>query len=87
MRKKHHAYFLLQLAVLIFGVTLVIHFSPNRDLQFLCVAIMSAVYAVLGIIHHWINHDLVFKIVLEYIFIAALGASVIFFIYKGGFGF
>lgn len=87
MRKKHHLYFLIQLSVIIFGLSLVVYFSPNRDLQLLSVGVMSIMYALFGIIHHWINHDLVFKIMVEYVLIAVLGTSIIFFISRGGFGF
>lgn len=88
MKKEDHIlYYFSLIGVIIFGVILMFNFSPNRNLQMLTLIGLSIAYIVLGIIHHLINHDLVLKIVIEYILIASLGIAAAFFIYKGGFGF
>ncbi len=48
---------------------------------------MSTAYLVFGIVHHLLNHDLVAKIVIEYVLIAMLGIAAALFIFRGGFGF
>jgi hypothetical protein len=47
---------------------------------------VSIAYAFVGIFHHVLLHDLVPKIVIEYVLIAAFGVAAAFFIFKGGFG-
>ena len=41
-------------------------------------------YMILGILHHFVNHELTAKIMVEYILIGALGISIVFFIIVGG---
>lgn len=69
------------------GLLLLIAAAPDRKTQMLIVLGMGFFYVVTGVIHHLINHDLVAKIVIEYVLIAALGIAAAFFIFRGGFGF
>lgn len=84
---EHTLYYVSLLGILILGLFLIIYFSPKRDLQMVIIFGMSFSYVLLGIIHHFINHDLVAKIVIEYVLIAAFGVAAVYFILKGGFGF
>ena len=85
--KNHVIYYLLITTFLIGGVGLVFRYSEDRQTQMLIVLGISFSYFLIGIIHHLINHDLVAKIVIEYVLIAALGIAAAFFIFRGGFGF
>lgn len=82
----HYGYYFFLITILGLGLLLTWRLSPNKDLQMLSFVALSIVYAVIGIVHHLIDHDLVVKIVIEYILIAALGVAAAFFIFKGGFG-
>lgn len=87
MKEKNHlAYYFLLSAVLIGGLILVFSASQDRAMQMLLVLGMAFSYVVIGVIHHLINHDLVAKIVIEYVLVASLGIAAAFFIFKGGFG-
>ena len=85
--KKHLAYYISLLIFLVLGIVLMISVSPDRFMQMIILIALSVLYAVIGIIHHLINHDLVFKIMIEYVLIAMLGISIALFIFNGGFGF
>ncbi len=85
--REHILYYISLLGIFGLGLFLFVYFSPQRDLQMIIFAGMSVVYVLTGIIHHIINHDLVLKIVIEYVLIAALGMTAAYFILKGGFGF
>jgi phosphate/sulfate permease len=88
MRDNNHiAYYILLAAILIAGIILVITASGDKQTQMLIVIGLGFSYVTLGVFHHLINHDLVAKIVIEYVLIAALGVAAAFFIFKGGFGF
>ena len=88
MKKRTHLlYYIFLLGILFWGIFLIFMFNPKRDLQMVTLLLLSFIYVLAGIIHHLINHDLVLKIVVEYILIAALGVAAAFFIFKGGFGF
>lgn len=88
MKKEDHIlYYFSMIGVVIFGLVLMLNFSPNRNLQIITLFGISIVYVLFGITHHLLNHDLVLKIVIEYVLIASLGIAAAFFIYKGGFGF
>ena len=82
----HLTYYVFLIASLAIGTMLILVFSPNKILQMSAVVGLSFVYALIGIAHHLINHDLVAKIVIEYVLVAALGIAAAFFIFKGGFG-
>lgn len=87
MRNKNHAvYYFLLSAILLGGLSLVLAVSPDRQAQMMIVVGLGFLYVLVGVIHHLINHDLVAKIVIEYVLIAALGIAAAFFIFKGGFG-
>ena len=85
--KEHLFYYLALIGILLGGFLLIFFSSPNRNLQMIFLIGASICYALLGIVHHLINHDLVGKIVVEYILVAVLGIAAAFFIFKGGFGF
>ncbi|EKD86391.1 MAG: hypothetical protein ACD_37C00313G0004 [uncultured bacterium] len=87
MKKSHNLYYLSLLSVLFFGIVLIIVFSEDSLLQMLTVVGVAFSYVILGLVHHLIDHDLVAKIVVEYILIAALGIAAAFFVFRGGFGF
>jgi hypothetical protein len=82
----HFAYYFLLITILTSGLLLIWALNPNRNLQMLCVIAVSIIYAVTGTVHHLINHDLVGKIVIEYVLVALLGVAAALFIFKGGFG-
>jgi len=87
MKKSYHlGYYFFLITILIVGLLLMARLSPNKDLQILTLIILSVVYASTGIIHHLLNHDLVSKIVVEYVLVALLGVAAAFFIFRGGFG-
>ncbi len=86
MKKNHIAYYFLLSAILLGGLSLVFAVSPDRQTQMMIVVGLGFSYVLVGVIHHLINHDLVAKIVIEYVLIAALGIAAAFFIFKGGFG-
>lgn len=86
IKEGHFFYYLSILVTVVIGIILIIHFSPDRNFQLLSVIGVSISYVVIGIIHHLINHDLVAKIVIEYILIAGFGVTASYFIFKGGFG-
>jgi hypothetical protein len=87
MKDKHIIYYLFLGVVLVLGIYIIYLLSPNKTYQFIALCILSIIYSAVGIIHHLINHDLVGKIVIEYVLVAVLGIAAAFFIFRGGFGF
>ena len=85
-KDRHLAYYFILISILVIGLFVTWRLAPNKDLQMLSFIILSILYATIGILHHLIDHDLVEKIVIEYVLIAALGIAAAFFIFKGGFG-
>ena len=83
---SHLSYYTSLGGVFLAGILLILHFAPDRNLQFVSVAAMGLAYVLLGIFHHILSHDLVLKIVVEYILIATLGVTLVYFVLRGGFG-
>jgi hypothetical protein len=81
--KRHFIYHISLVSILVLGL-LAFLLSPSRKLE--VVLITFASYVIWGIVHHHINHDLMPKIVIEYILIGLLGTSIILFMLRGGIG-
>lgn len=82
--KKHFEYYLPLVAILFLGFFLALATSYNR--QFQTIIILSTVfcYAVWGILHHLLHHDLTLKIMIEYVLIGSLGLTIVLFLLNGG---
>ena len=78
--KKHFAYYFSLFIILFFGLILVFLSSPNVKMQEFVTLVTVFFYIVSGILHHYINHEINVKIMVEYILIGLLGLSIIFFV-------
>ncbi len=83
----HLLYYLSLIGILTVGLLLIYNSSGDKNSQMIIVVGMSNAYLVFGVVHHLLNHDLVAKIVIEYVLIAMLGIAAALFIFRGGFGF
>lgn len=84
--KTHLAYYLSLIIILALGGISISFASPNRFLQLQLITLTAFFYFLWGILHHSVNHDLVFKTVIEYALIAILGIAISLFMLKGGLG-
>ena len=82
--KKHTGYYIGLLAILGFGLFMTFGFSYGARWQMFSILLTAFFYIAWGMLHHFINHDLTLKIVIEYILIGSLGITVAFFLLKGG---
>ena len=85
MLKKHAGYYISLFAILFLGF-LIAYNSADKQFQFLVAVLTAFLYALWGILHHIINHELTPTIVVEYTLMAMLGIAFVFFLVKGGFG-
>lgn len=83
---EHILYYISLIVILALGAFLIYSVSPNKQLQMLIFIVMAFFYVIWGVLHHFINHEITGKIVVEYILIATLGVAIMFFLLKGGFG-
>jgi len=83
---EHVAYYISLILIFALGTFLMSSATPNKQLQMLIFVIMAFFYVIWGVLHHFINHELSSKIVVEYILIGVLGVAIMFFLLKGGFG-
>lgn len=83
---EHVAYYISLIAIFALGIFLISSVTPNKQLQMLIFVIMAFFYVIWGVLHHFINHELSSKIVVEYVLIGTLGVAIMFFLLKGGYG-
>ena len=81
--KTHFVYHFSLASILALGFFAFI-LTPDRKLEVALITFAS--YVIWGLVHHYINHDLMPKIVIEYILIGLLGTSIILFMLRGGIG-
>lgn len=82
--KKHAGYYFLLFAILSIGLFLTFSMQDKQS-QMLVITFTAFLYVGWGILHHLLHHELTPKIVVEYVLMAALGLTLIFFLLKGGF--
>lgn len=82
--KKHFLYYLSLFLIFFVGLILTLFLAPNIKLQGLTIFITILLYVIWGILHHYKNHELTPKIVIEYVLIGFLGMSILFFVISGG---
>ena len=80
--KKHLYYYLSLVALLVVGFTLPIYFQGQKELQLAFIVLTAFLYVVWGVGHHIIHHSFSIKIMLEYMAIATLTVSLLFFVFN-----
>ena len=82
--KKHILYYVTLLIIFSIGFLLTVFTSPNLTLQKIVISLTIVAYVLWGIFHHYRNHELTRRIMIEYILIGLLGLSIVFFLVEGG---
>jgi hypothetical protein len=77
--KKHSLYYSLLGGILFCGFLLFLSFATNPQAQMMIVLLTSFFYVGFALFHHHLNHDLSAKVVVEYVLIATLGVSLVYF--------
>lgn len=81
--KKHTIYYLSLVLILGLGALFFFQASYDRQLQLYILLIMFLFYFVFGMAHHFANHDLSIKIVVEYLLMGGIGVSLVLLLMKG----
>jgi hypothetical protein len=70
---RHHiGHTVLLILILFFGFTLFFAFSHDTEIRIMLLFLVSASYAIWGVVHHYVRRDLTWGIALEYISVAFL---------------
>ncbi|MBP6913627.1 MAG: hypothetical protein KBC00_03390 [Candidatus Levybacteria bacterium] len=80
---KHNSYYIFETFLLGIGFFAIYIYSPHVVIETLLIAFLLVCYSGMGILHHYKEHDIHAKIVLEYILISCLVLS-IFMLLKSG---
>jgi len=78
--KKHFWYYFTFVCLEISGVGAIFLLATDKYLQMVVFFLMVFFYIAWSIFHHYLHHNLTFKIFLEYVLVGALGEAVIFFL-------
>lgn len=76
-KQKHITYYFLLILLMLVGLLSVIFAAGNSKLQMLILLLITFAYVVVGILHHYAEHDITAKVVIEYILIGCLGMAII----------
>lgn len=77
---KYWPDFLVLFLILLIGAYAFLHFSYSSQLQEIVIVILGLSYFLWGIVHHWRDRTLYFRVVLEYFMMAFWGVFFILFI-------
>lgn len=78
--RSHFWYHLSLAIILVTSVLLVLQSNGDSSMQMLAVVMAGFFYAVWGVLHHYREHDLTAKIVVEYVLISSLGMTIVYFL-------
>ncbi len=73
--KKHIGYYLAFITVQALGLILVLMSAGNKQLQLIAILGTTIFYFLFAVVHHFIDHNLTKKIVLEYALMGCLGLA------------
>lgn len=76
--KLHFSHYLVLFVILLAGLTLFLLSSHESTLQLQIVGIVAFFYFLWGIVHHFLEKNLTWFIVLEYLGVAALSLIIIY---------
>lgn len=80
--KKHRGYYVAMLLMQILGLYLTYLTAFDFRLQMVVVILITVIYIGWALLHHYVEHDLSSKIVIEYLLMGALGISIVFFLLR-----
>ncbi|MBU2632647.1 hypothetical protein KKG52_02920 [Patescibacteria group bacterium] len=80
---KHHLEYYLPLLAILVGGFLTMLLFEEKSIKISLLVLTGVFYAIWGIIHHYLKHNLTLEIIMEYVIVGALGISVILFILMG----
>jgi hypothetical protein len=72
---KHAVHYIPLFAVFAVGIIGFLIFPYDRALQIAIATALAVSYATWGIVHHTIERDLSLEVILEYIFVSAIGLA------------
>lgn len=81
--RAHVVHYAIIVGLIVLGIAGTTLFSAHKGLQLAWVIGISLFYLFYGILHHYLEHDLTIKIVVEYVLVVALVIS-LFMLMKGG---
>lgn len=77
--KSHSAYYLILGGMQAAGFILILFADGDKQLVMAYIFISTIFYFIWALVHHYLNHDLHTKIVIEYLLMSVLGLSVMYF--------
>lgn len=81
-KKRHINYYFVEVLVLGLGFFAVYLLESLRS-QIIGVSILVTLYVLMGVLHHYMEHDIKRKIMLEYIIVSVLILSLFIFLKSG----
>lgn len=84
--QKHLFYYFSLIIILSLELFVFFKVKNNWNLQVVILGSTVVSYMTWAMLHHYLEHDLSVKIVVEYILIGALGLSILLFAFKGMIG-
>lgn len=81
--RGHTVHYLILLGIVLLGFGLLMVFSANKSMQLVSALAIATTYLCYGLLHHWLEHDLTIKIVVEYVLVTLLVAALLVLI-RGG---
>lgn len=82
--KKHLGYYISFFLIAAGSIFLVFQNNGDKSVVLEFVGLFAVSYVVWGLLHHLVHHSVTLRIVVEYIVVALLGVSIVFFILNGG---
>lgn len=80
--RVHFWYYMVSLIIFCTGLVLIMSVSYSHKLQSVFVIMVAVLYFVWSLLHHYVHHELHYRVVLEYALMASLGVVLSMFLFN-----
>lgn len=81
-KSKHRMYYFLLALLLTLGLLATVFSAGYPKVQMELLLLTTFAYTLVGVLHHYLEHDATLKIVIEYVLIGSLGMAIIVFLFR-----
>lgn len=78
--RKHPYYYAVAGLIQLSGLMAVTFFADSQQMKMVIIVLMTLAFTAWALLHHYVDHDLHPKVVVEYVLMGSLGISLAFFV-------
>lgn len=78
--KEHLIYYAIAALIQLVGLVLITFYATTQEIQMSVVVLMTLVFVLWALAHHYFHHDLHPRVVIEYVLMGSVGITLTYFV-------